>query len=320
MSDYWWGGNKPLKKQVKIVPKKFDVKDLKEKFSSAAYYKSCIALMKNINNMLGLPETWMDISIYEKEYDKIVEFILDHYTIRDHMGLTAKMATLAAPMKLVGYNGNFIHRKKQLLQLPIKMQPADKVIIPWDKMKNSVLSDAFDKCQNPSGRIVLLAYMHGYPLRLHEIVNTSIKHAHRSKYNFLDVKNLKWHILKEHSKTRTPRVFDITREFCDDIVPYIPISGFLVARKNGNPYSESTHLKNLDIYGFKVNDVRNSYETYNYSRTDITDDQKQKISTTVLAHSVATALAHYTRNELANRMQKEIDNVSSLDNDDTSHD
>ena len=316
MSEYHYG----QKKSVKIVPKRFDVTKLEDKFSSKGYYKSCMSLMKKVNEMLCIPETWMDINVYEDQYDNIVQFMLDTYTIRDHLALTGKMATLSYPMKLVGYNGKFMHRKKQLQQLPIKMNPADKVITPWDEMKDSVLHDAFDKCTHPSGRCVLLAYIHGYPLRLHEIVNTSINVKHRNDYNYLDVDNCKWHILRIHSKTRTPRSFDVTKEFCEDIKPYVAQTGFLVSRKNGSPFADSLSLKSLDIRGVSVHHVRNSYETYNQYRTDISDDQKQLISTNVLAHSMQTALAHYTRNDLANRMQSQNDAELSLDSDDKDHD
>ncbi len=309
---YWWGPNSKLpdknaRKTVKIVPKRFDVRSLEDKFSSTNYYRGCITLVKKINNMLGLPDTFMDINVYESEYDTIVKYILDNYTIRDHMALTAKMATLACPMKLVGYNGIFIQKRKQLLQLPIKMKPADKVIIPWDEMKDNVLVNALERCHNPAGRIVLLAYINGYPLRLHEIVKTTVAPEKRSQYNFLDLQKHKWYVLPAHSKIRVFREFDVSKEFCDAITQYIPKSGFLVARKNGSPYNGNVTLKNIDVHGVSVTHVRNSYETYNYGRKDITDDQKQLISTKVLAHSAATAIAHYTRNDLANEMRDKND-------------
>ena len=315
MSEYHYG----QRKTVKIVPKRFDVKTLEDKFSSKGYYKSCISLMKRVNKMLDIPPTMIDINVYEDQYDKIVRFILDTYIIRDHTGLTARMATLSYPMKLVGYNGKFMHRRKQLQQLPIKMRPADKVITPWDQMKDHVLHDAFDQCSHPSGRIVILTYIHGYALRFHEIVNTCSNPEHRMEYNYLDLENHKWHIIKKHSKTRTPRSFDVTKEFCEDIKPYIPSTGFLVSRKSGAPFSDNTNLLSLDIRGVSVNHIRNSYETYNQSRTDISNDQKQLISTNVLAHSMQTALAHYTRNELANQMQSQIACESCVDMHDKGH-
>jgi hypothetical protein len=317
MSSYYYGQKttSTIKKKPKIVPKRFDLTTLRHKFSSDGYYRTCHSLVGRINDQFSIPQNIIDIPLYEKHYDEIVQHLLEHYTIRDHVGLTAKMATLAYPMKMVGYDGSFIHRKKQLLQLPIKMKPADKVITPWDELKDSTLHDAYDRCLHPGGKIVCLSYLHGYPLRLHEIVNTSIKAT--ASYNFLDVNEKIWHIRRQHSKTRTDRKFDVTQEFIDDILPLVHASGHLVSRKNGQPYGVSVTLKSLCVYGVSVNEVRNSYETWNYAR-DVDDDTKHKISISVLGHNPATAMAHYTRNDLANTMTSA--DGSLPDSDDKDHD
>ncbi len=314
MSNFYYGQN--IKKKPKIVPKKIDISTIRDKFSSDGYYRTCHSLVSKVNELLGLPDNMIDIAQYEQNYDKIVQHLLDHYTIRDHVGLTAKMATLAYPMKLVGYDGSFIHKKKQLLQLPIKMKPANKIITPWEELKDSSLHDAYERCLHPGGKIVCLSYLHGYPLRLHEIVNTSIKAT--SQYNFLDVNTKIWHIRREHSKTRTNRKFNVSQEFIDDILPLIHDSGHLVCRKNGNPYGVSCTLKSLCVFGISVNEIRNSYETWNYGR-DVSDDTKHLISINILGHNPATAIAHYTRNELANSMSSS-EPVSEPDTDGKDHD
>jgi hypothetical protein len=304
----YWYGQKTVKQKIKpkIIPRTIVLEDIKDKCSSTAYFRTVSSLVRFISKHFGWDDTKMVIADYEDNYDEIVKLILDNYTIRDHTGLTSKMATIAYPMKLVGYDGNFIQKRKQLLQLPIELKPADKDIPDWDVMKNTIIKKAFDDTLHPGGKIVCLAYAQGYPLRLHEIVNTTTDRSKKDKMNYLDIYGNEWFITSEHSKTRVHRQFKVTKEFTDSIKPFLN-SIYLISRKNGEPYTttQNVTLRQLGIQAFTVNGVRNSFETWNYNR-DASDEEKHRVSIDVLGHQPSTALANYTRNDLACELTKKI--------------
>lgn len=303
---YWYGQKTvPPKIKPKIIPRTIVLEKIKDKCSSPAYYRTVTSLVKLVSKAFGWDDTKMVIADYEDKYDDIVKLILDHYTIRDHTGLTSKMATLAYPMKIVGYDGAFIQKRKTLLQLPIDIKPADKDIIPWEKMKSEVIKQAFEDTLHPGGKIVCLTYAQGYPLRLHEIVNTTTDRNKMHTMNYLDLNACEWHITSEHSKTRVHRNFQVTKEYVESIKPYLS-STYLICKASGDPYTakQSVTLRQLGIQAFSVNSVRNSFETWNYSR-DVSDAEKHRISIDILAHQPSTAHAHYTRNNLACDMLKD---------------
>lgn len=292
---YWYG--QQIKKKPVIVKKVINLPEIKDKFSSNSYYGCCRSLVRVINSHFGWDPDTIVIKNYEEHYDDIVKFILDRYMIRDHTVLTAKMATLSYPMKLVGYQGLFVNKRQQLMQLPIEIKPKIKDIVPWDEMKQRI-QKMQDACKNRSGKVVCVCYKHGYVLRLNEIVNTSVN-PHQTDCNFLDLKTNTWYIKRKHSKTRTDREFKVSDEFVKELLPLIHSNGRLVCRRHGAPYKGILSLKHIDLFGLKVTETRNSYETWNHGREDVSTDDKNAISINVLGHCPETALAHYTNNDLA---------------------
>ena len=304
---FWHGQNQVVKKiKPKIVPRIVVLDQIKDKCSSLAYFRTIKSIVHLIAKEFGWDKNVIVIKDYENRYDDIVKLILNHFTIRDHTSLTSKMATLAYPMKLVGYEGEFIQRRKQLLQLPIEIKPADKDITDWNEMKNTIIKQAFEDTLHPGGKIVCLTYAQGYPLRLHEIVNSTTDKSKRGCMNVLDMGSCEWHITSQHSKTRVKRKFKVTKEYVESIKPYL-MGTNLICKANGNPYTVNSNvtLRQLGIRNFSVNGVRNSFETWNYGRS-VGDSEKHRVSIDILAHQPSTAVAHYTRNQLANDMMKQV--------------
>tara|TARA_R110002153_G_scaffold42273_1_gene120286 strand:- start:42 stop:308 length:267 start_codon:yes stop_codon:yes gene_type:complete len=83
----------------------------------------------------------------------------------------------------------------------------------------------------------------------------------------------------------------------DKLLKVIHPSGHMVCKRNGKKYV-TVLLRTLGIHGLFVNDIRNSYETYNHSRDDISLKEKHRISNDVLGHTSSVAIAHYTPNSL----------------------
>tara|TARA_R110000823_G_scaffold68630_1_gene159249 strand:- start:388 stop:1359 length:972 start_codon:yes stop_codon:yes gene_type:complete len=296
-----------IKVQIKRRNPPIIMADIKDQFSSYGYFQSSQSLINKINAHFGLPTGQLDWRFYDNHFREIVEVVLDQYTIRQHSGLTSKFAAITKAMKLGNVECSFMYMSKSLLQIPLKMTPEQKEITPWSSTVED-LKEHRACMANNNGYNVLTIYMHGYPVRLGEIVHTSI--IDDEKTNFLDLDNLTWYIRKDFTKNRLARQFEITQELADDLKGHIHKSGRLVCRKAGTGFSSNITLKSIGIDYFKVNDIRNSYETMNLARTDIDDKSKFAISNNVLGHSTSVAYANYTNNELAHSMLDSIDDDS----------
>lgn len=273
--------------------------DVKDNFSSHGYFMSTTSIANQINNHFGLESGQVDCQWYDDHFDDIAKFVLDNYTIRQHSGLTSKFASINAIMKAGNVDCSFIHKTKQLLQIPIEMQPAEKTdIMPWDDMLK-YLKDQLTQTGLGSACCLLVTYLHGYALRLGDVKYTSIHK--KNGVNWLDTENKMWYIRQDFTKQRKARQFPVTQEYIDELLPYVHQSGYLICKRNGNLY-QNCNMKTLRL-NVTVNDVRNSYETYNQSRKDIDQAEKSRISNDVLGHTTSIAIAHYTRNELANELK-----------------
>tara|TARA_R110002167_G_scaffold54584_1_gene155535 strand:- start:1622 stop:2518 length:897 start_codon:yes stop_codon:yes gene_type:complete len=268
--------------------------DIKDKFESYSYFQSGASVINKINANFGMPSNEINIQWYDDNYEQIVPFILDVYTIRQHSNLTSKFAAISAMIRHTDTDCTFLHRSGQLLQVPIEMHPTEKDILPWDEMTEK-LQSAINVVPTRSGACVLHTYLSGYPLRLGDIVSTSIHEKHG--INWLDPATLTWTIRASFTKQRKGRSFQVSQEYMDKLMKYIHPSGYMVSKRNGTMY-KTVLLRTLGIHGLFVNDIRNSYETYNHARDDISLKEKHRISNDVLGHTSSVAIAHYTPNSL----------------------
>jgi len=202
-------------------------------------------------------------------------------------------------MKAGDVDCSFMHRTKQLLQLPIDLQPAEKTdIMPWDDMV-TYLREQLTQTGLGCACSLLITYAHGYALRLGDVTHTSIHED--AGINWLDTDNKIWYIRQDFTKQRKARQFPVTQAYIDELLPYMHSSGYLICKRNGNLY-QNCNMKTLRL-DVTVNDVWNSYETYNQSRKEIDQSEKRRISNDVLGHTTSIAIAYYTRNELANELK-----------------
>jgi hypothetical protein len=265
--------------------------DYRHKFSSDNYYKSCKAIINKINGHFGFVMDYLPVSEYETLHDDIVQVLLDNYTIRNNDQLSSKMGHIYGAMKVSGYSGSFMNKGMKLQLVPIEPQPLVKDVPLWIDMLG-LIKKAIALTPHTGGFVLGTTYFHGYVLRCGEIANTcTIEH---SKYNFLDCVNKKWHIRADLTKNRRARTFSVSQAYLDEIAPYIKKTGFLISKKNGQPYKGNFTLATVTLCGFTVNDVRNSYETMSYNREDINEEEKNLISENVLGHCPAVARAYYT--------------------------
>lgn len=265
--------------------------DIRGKFTSDNYYRSCKAIVNKVNGHYGWPIDYFDVTEYERHHDEIVQIILDSYTIRNNDQLSSKMGHIYGVMKVAGYHGTFQDKGMSLKQVPVHPKPLIKSTPDWSKM-TELLDQSIKTATHPGAIVLALCYKYGYVLRCGEIANTCIRN--NPKYNYLDTESYVWNIRSILTKNRQDRSFSVTKEFIASIMPYIKHSGFLISQKSGRPYTGNFTLATVGLTGFTVNDVRNSYETMNYNRQDIDEETRNSISINVLGHCPAVARAYYT--------------------------
>lgn len=283
----------PPKQKIKprVTPLNVDLIGLRNKFSSEGYYKSCRNIINKINTHFGWDIDVLPIKKYEEHYDEIIKFFLDNYTIRDTVMLGSRTAHIIYVMKLVGYKGSFENKQKSLYHLDIPTKVNVKTYDDWEIMRKKIDAE-MTMIGNPSGYMTLLCYYHGYPLRMGDIAMTNINQ--KAGFHYLDLENKVWKIHADKTKNRRARQFSVSSEFCEKVKTSVHPSGWLVCRqKTGQQYKANVAFHMLDIKGFSVNGLRNSFETWNYAR-DVPEEEKEKISVNVLGHTASTARAYYT--------------------------
>ena len=277
--------------------------EIKELYPTEGYYHSSKSLINKINTHFGLKRDQLDWKFYDNNYEEIVKFILNTYTIRQHSALTAKFACLTKPMRLCNVECSFMYMGKALMQIPLKMCPKNKQIAPWDETVEELKKARLNAVSNNAYNVCTI-YIHGYPIRLKDILFTSIIES--DEHNFLDCDNLMWYIRKDLTKQRKARQFAVTQELVDDLKGHIHNSGLLVCRKAGGLFTSNIVMKTLGL-DFVIAEMRNSYETMNLAREDITNAEKYAISNNVLGHSTSIAFHSYTKNDLALSLLEDSD-------------
>ena len=233
----------------------------------------------------------LPIKKYEEHYDEIIKFFLNNYTIRDTVMLGSRTAHIIYVMKLVGYKGSFENKQKGLYHLDIPTKVNVKTYDDWEDVRKKIEAE-LNVIGNPSGYMTLLCYYHCYPLRMGDIAMTNINP--KAGFHHLDLENKVWKIHADKTKNKRAREFDVSDEFVSKVKASIHPSGWLICRpKTGQQYKATVSFHMLDIKGFSVNGLRNSFETWNYAR-DVPEEEKEKISVDVLGHTASTARAYYT--------------------------
>ena len=181
---------------------------------------------------------------------------------------------------------------------------------PWSEMLQ-VLQHEIDTNTNKFAKIMCICFKHGYVLRCGEIFNTTTGfNIPTPKLNFLDLNSRQWTITEHKSQGSAglggrnipARNFPVTKEFVDELRPYIDVPEFLLIYKsNFSPYS--THLlKSVDIDSFSNNELRNSYEEWNWRQSGRTLAEKRFWSENVIGHSEIIAKLYYTTHTIENKI------------------
>lgn len=274
-----------------VIKDKVYLPDIRHKFNSDNYYKACKSIINTVNAHYGWPAEYLMIKELEPRHDEIVQLILDTYTIRNNDQLASRMGHIYGALKVAGYEGSFRNKGMGLKQVPVIPKPIKKDIPSWEDMLHT-LDTEIHQASHTGAVVICITYKHGYLMRCGEIANTCTKDI--KGYNYLDLTNGIWYIRAEQTKNKRARDFKVSTEYIAEISPYIKKSGFMISKKSGQPYKGNFTLSTVGIKLFTVNDIRNSYETMNYNRTDIDEQGKNFISESVLGHCPSVARAYYT--------------------------
>jgi hypothetical protein len=251
------------KPKQKIVAKPkithLDLVNLRGQFSSDSYYRTTISMVNKINKQYHWTEGTLPIQQYEQHFKKIMQFVVDTYTIKSREALAVKYSALIHPLKIVGYEGELLDKSTALKDiLIIQAQKDDIPSLRWSHIIK-VLDKNIKECGHPGGRIVALSYRYGYILSISEMVHTVVGGSVDGE-NYLDLDGLIWHIVGDINKNKPGRSFDINIEFAELVRPLIrKNSTWLISKKGGQPYKSVVALKHLQLSGFTLNQVRHTY-------------------------------------------------------------
>jgi len=235
----------------------YNISNLRNKFTSDSYYRTSRSLINKINRHFGWGEDILPVKQYEQNFNKIITFIMESYVIRNHEMLMVKLSAIRYPLKLYGYNGDFMDKHEELKDVDYTQNGGGNTS-DWAGMIQ-ILDKHINECSHPGGRIVALAYKNGYFVNMTDMIRTKVD-APEEGYNYLDLKQLLWKIEGNIDKNRPNTVIKVSREFADFVKNNIRKgSVWLISKKGGFQYTSPVAMKHLGLSEFNLGQVKHAY-------------------------------------------------------------
>jgi hypothetical protein len=235
----------------------YNIKNLRTKYTSDSYYHKSRSLINKINTHFGWGADILPIKQYEQNFNKIIEFIMESYVIRNPEMLSAKLSAIRYPLKLYEYDGDFMHKREELKGIEYAQRQIGETE-NWSSMVQ-LLDNHIINCCHPGGRIVALAYKNGYFVSMVDMIRTKVDEFDEG-YNYLDFEKLLWTIQADINKNRPGVVITVSKEFIDIVKTNIRKgSVWLISKKGGFQYTSPVAMKHLGLSGFNLNQVKHAY-------------------------------------------------------------
>ncbi len=262
-----------------------------------ANYKSALtALNSHFKWTSGL----IHVDKMNRNTNKIIEFIKNHYALRTVKDLSTKLGIYSSLITRTGLvQTNHIKHAMKDCYNTVVVPTVTKTEVTPDWIAE-VLPALENIIQTGSSTCVTLAtlFKYGYVLRTNQIFSTTLTDDGVS--NYLDLDNCIWYIRTQ--KNRKIKEFEIERELIDLLRPSKP-QRYLIHKSTGDKYGK-TSLSYHEWPTYNSVTLRHSYETWNVYGSGRTLEE-QNYWHDVLGHTRATVLGTY-----ANRPDDESDDES----------
>jgi hypothetical protein len=290
-----------------ITSQTISIDNLQQQYPNKGTYANTRSFIRSINRFLELaPDTGIYTDHYIASFSKIVCHMIASETYANVMQLSSKLGSLSGAIQRTlkpNEPNKFATLVKSLssdttpLNMPVR--PMTFTAEPWDDLKvkfERILSGDYFT----NAKVIALCYMHEYCLRISEIYHTAIEPI--DGCNYLNLDTCIWTINnhKNFLKQGKPRVFEVTREFVEQLKLLLnPHSFYLLHKKNFTPYTTCfTHnTANMPADIPSNSEVRNSFEEYHWKSSGRSQEQLLHHSINVLGHQESTVREHYTRND-----------------------
>lgn len=302
----------PPPKQIWKNESSINIDDLKNKYDNGKTYANNKSILKRMNMLLDLtPVNYVHVHQYVANFEQLCAKMLSSGLVKSKSDLLSKLNSIVGVINRAGANASSLRMKIDALKIdntdqipaayPTHNAPA------WKDMLK-MFDDEIENNTNPGAKIACVCFKHGYCLRIAEIYGTSTgDHRPLLAPNFLDLNGKMWYIREHKSKsTMGDREFPVTKEFVNELEKYISFRDFLLIYKS-NLTMYSTHLlSTIGITKFSNNDVRNSYEQWNWHDSGRTKEESEWWSMNVLGHTSNTAKKFYTKHDTETKIMEKV--------------
>lgn len=232
----------------------YNISNLRNKYTSDSYYRTSRSLINKINKRFGWEDDILPVKQYEQNFNKIIEFIMESYVIRNHEMLSVKLSAIRYPLKLYEYDGDFMHKHIELKDIQYSQKQTGE---NWSSIVQ-LLDNYIIHCHHPGGRIVASAYKYGYLVSMTDMIRTKVDQFDEG-YNYLDLDKLHWTIQGDIDKNRPGTVISVSKEFVDIVKTNIRKgSVWLISKKGGFQYTSPVAMKHLGLSGFNLNQIKHA--------------------------------------------------------------
>jgi hypothetical protein len=266
-----------------------NIESIKTVYDNESTFANVKSLLKRINNLLELkPVDYIHAHIYSERFEELCSK-LNTKSIGE---LKIKLNMILGAIKRFDIDrcGAFRDKINALKTGEIILTHREEESRSWEELLK-LFEQEIESNPNRFARIACVCFKHGYCLQINEIYGTTLRAGTPSSApNHLNLETKVWTISDhKHSSKIGDRQFKVTQEFIDELLPHLEFLDYLlVYKKNMEPY-KSNLLSSIGITGFTNNEVRNSYERWNWNDSGNTKAESMMRCVDILGHTVQTA-------------------------------
>jgi hypothetical protein len=262
-----------------------NIESIKDSYDNQKTYANVRSILKRINLLLDLkPVNYIHAHQYVLEFDDLCSRMISSGFAKTKEDLVIKLSLLIGLIKRLDVSKCIDLRDKlQTLRdgSSINIQTSSSVI-PWSEMLEML---EYEIVNNPNthAKVACVCFKHGYVLRISEIYGTTTGRGRPGlAKNFLDLDNLVWHVTDEKPNSLGIRRFTVTQEFVNELKEYLTFRDYLMIYKSTFEMYTTNLLSTISINSFTMNEVRQSFENFNWSESGRIKEESTYWSTRVL--------------------------------------
>jgi hypothetical protein len=291
-------------------------------YTNKGSFANTKSFIRSVNRMLELsPDDCIYPEHYIEQFQTIVCKMVASETYPNTSQLISKLGCITGALNRIytdkpnPFSALVKSLSSTLVPLDMPVRQIDFTAPPWQEICDKLDKVLADPYASINAKNIAICFRHDYVLRISEIFNTTF--VKMEGFNHLDLENRTWTIVNHKTvhRTKEPRRFTVTEEFCNDIKKLKhDTCQYLLYKNNLTGYTSATtqHTAGMGAEIPCNSECRNSYEQWAWRESGRSQDEALAWSVNVLGHSEATVLEYYTKQNVTLEINDKIKHPETI--------